>query len=211
MSTRITRTRCSLFVVRCSLSVLVIYPFSVRAQLLPQTTLDSVRTYYSLESALKDPEHVYRLVLAHKKLKEVPASIATLKNLNALDLGRNKLKELPEWLGDLQYMQEFSAPKNKFQSMPLVLCQWKHLKRLDLHQNEIPGLTACMGDLKELMSIDLWSNDLEDFPDELSGMTALKFMDLRVIQFDQTEMDKIEQLLPRTKIFFSQPCNCGAP
>jgi len=182
-----------------------------RAQLLPQTTLDSVKTFHSLESALKDPEHVYRLDLSHKKLKEVPATISALKNLNALDLGQNRLKELPEWLGDLQYMQEFRAPKNKFGAMPAIICQWKHLKRLDLHQNEITALLACMGELKDLTSIDLWSNDLEEFPDELSGMTALKFMDLRVIQFDQTEMDKIEQLLPRTKIFFSQPCNCGAP
>ena len=40
-------------------------------------------------------------------------------------------------------------------------------------------------------------------------MTALKFMDLRVIQFSQQEMDRITALLPQVKIFFSQPCDCG--
>ncbi len=40
-------------------------------------------------------------------------------------------------------------------------------------------------------------------------MDALRFMDLRNIQFEQPEMDHIQELLPRAKIFFSQPCNCG--
>jgi hypothetical protein len=80
-----------------------------------------------------------------------------------------------------------------------------------MHQNELAGLPACMGDLKELSSLDLWSNDLETFPDELKGMEALRFLDLRVIQFDEREMQQITDLFPQVKIFFSQPCNCGTP
>ncbi|MBK9420764.1 MAG: leucine-rich repeat domain-containing protein [Flavobacteriales bacterium] len=179
------------------------------AQLLPQTALDTVRTFHSLESALKDPDSVYRLDLSHKKLKQVPDDVRKLKNLNALDLGRNRLKELPGWMNELRYMQEFSAGRNKFTAVPNTVCQWKNLKRLDLHQNEIEGLPACMGNLKELFSLDLWSNDLGDFPDEISGMKALRFMDLRVIQFSQGEMDRISALLPSVKIYYSQPCNCG--
>jgi Leucine-rich repeat (LRR) protein len=183
----------------------------LHAQLLSQTELDSTQEFYSLASALKNPDKVFRLQLSKKKLKTVPEEIRQFKNLNALDLGRNKLKELPAWMGELKYMQEFHAPKNKLREMPAVVCKWKHLKRLDLHQNEITGLIGCMGGLKELTSLDLWSNELEDFPDGVSGMKALKFMDLRVIQFDQTEMERIAELFPRTKIFFSQPCNCGTP
>ena len=183
---------------------------AVDAQLLSQTALDSTREFYSIESAMKEPDKVYRLQLTKKKLKEVPPEIRQLKNLNALDLGRNKLKELPEWLGELQYMQEFRAGQNKLQEMPPVVCQWTHLKRLDLHQNEITGLLPCMGELKEVISLDLWSNDLGEFPEELKGMDGLRFMDLRVIQFDQKEMDAITELFPSTKIFFSQPCNCGS-
>ncbi|MBS1570684.1 MAG: leucine-rich repeat domain-containing protein [Bacteroidetes bacterium] len=180
-----------------------------KAQLLPQLTLDTVRTYHSLERAMQQPDSVYRLDLSHKKLKKVPDELRRLKNLNALDLGRNKLRELPGWMNELQYMQEFSAGRNKFTQIPNTVCQWKHLKRLDLHQNHIEGLPACMGNLKELFSLDLWSNDLGEFPDEISGMKALRFMDLRVIQFSDKEIDHISQLLPSVKIFFSQPCNCG--
>ena len=183
--------------------------FSAKAQLLSQIELDTVRTYHSLESALKHPDNVYRLDLSHQKLKEVPEDVRKLKNLNALDLGHNKLKELPGWMNELQYMQEFSAGKNKFTEIPNAVCQWKHLKRLDLHQNQITGIPKCMGGLKELFSLDLWSNDLSDFPDEISGMSSLRFLDLRAIAFKQNEIELISSLLPSVKIFFSQPCNCG--
>lgn len=192
-------------------AILVLAPLAVvaHAQLLSQAALDSTKEFYSIASALKEPDMVYRLQLTKKKYKVLPEEIRQFKNLNALDLGKNKLKELPEWLGELVYMQEFRAPQNKFGEMPAVVCQWPHLKRLDLHQNEIIGLLPCMGELKELISLDLWSNDLDAFPDELTGMEALRFMDLRVIQFDQKEMEKISALFPQVKIFFSQPCNCG--
>ena len=179
------------------------------AQLLPQAELDSTKEYYSIASALKEPDKVYRLQLTKKKYKVLPEEIRQFKNLNALDIGKNKLKELPEWLGELVYMQEFHAPQNKFREMPSVVCKWPHLKRLDMHQNEIAGLLPCMGELTEVVSLDLWSNDLGEFPEELKGMEALRFMDLRVIQFDQNEMQKIGELFPKVKIFFSQPCNCG--
>ena len=193
----------------CALLFPLLFVRTASAQLLEQIVLDSTKEFYSIASALKDPEHVYRLQLTKKKYKVLPEEIRQFKNLNALDLSKNKLKELPAWLGELKYMQEFHAPQNKLREMPAVVCQWPHLKRLDLHQNEITGLIPCMGELTEVISLDLWSNDLEDFPDELKGMIGLRFMDLRVIQFDQKEMERIGELFPRVKIFFSQPCNCG--
>lgn len=182
---------------------------AARAQLLAPSALDTVPVFHGMAKALQHPDSVYRLDLSGKKLKVVPEELRRFRNLNALDLGRNRLKELPGWMNEFQYMQEFSAGRNKFVAVPNAVCQWKHLRRLDLHQNRIEGLPKCMGGLKELFSLDLWSNDLGDFPDEVSGMEGLRFMDLRVIQFSQNEMDRIEQLLPKAKIFFSQPCNCG--
>jgi len=193
----------------CPLLFLCLFGKVASAQLLSQTALDSTQEYYSIASALKEPDKVYRLQLTKKKYKVLPEEIRQFKNLNALDIGKNKLKELPEWLGELVYMQEFHAPQNKFREMPPVVCKWPHLKRLDLHQNEITGLLPCMGELTEVVSLDLWSNDLEDFPEELKGMESLRFMDLRAIQFEMPEMEHIQGLVPKAKIYFSQPCNCG--
>ena len=189
--------------------VLMISMGTVHAQLLDAVALDSMRTYRSLERALKEPDLVYRLDLSGKKLKVVPEEIYLLKNLNALDLSGNKLKEIPARLGEFNYMQEFRASKSKLKKFPEAVCNWVNLKRLDMSRNALDSLPSCMGNLKELMSMDLWDNDLAGFPDELSSMKALRFLDLRAIQFDEPEMERIQSLLPSTKVYFSQPCNCG--
>jgi leucine-rich repeat protein SHOC2 len=179
------------------------------AQLLSPATLDSVETFHSMERALQDPDKVYRLDLSSKKLKEVPEDIRKFRNLNALDLGTNKLRTLPAWLADLAYLQELRVSRNKLVEYPTCICKLKHLKRLDLSRNALTGLPKCMGGMKELVSLDLWDNDLADFPEEIEGMEALRFMDLRAIQFEVPEMERIQELLPRAKVHFSPPCNCG--
>lgn len=179
------------------------------AQVLSQAELDTVKVYRSLERALEEPDKVYRLDLSGKKLKVLPEELRTLRNLNALDLSNNKLKEMPNWLGEFVSMQEFRASRNKLKEFPEAICKWRRLKRLDLSRNALPGLPRCIGGLRELVSLDLWDNDLVDFPEEMERMDALRFMDLRNIQFEQTEMDRIQELLPKTKIHFSAPCNCG--
>lgn len=192
-----------------ALFLAAVVPVLCTAQPLPATALDSVRTYRSLESALKEPDRVYRLDLSHQRLKEVPEDVRKFPHLNALDLSRNKLRTLPEWLGAATDLQELRVSRNKLSEFPQVICGFAHLKRLDLSRNALQGLPECMGNLAELVSLDLWSNDLAVFPPELEGMKALRFLDLRVIQFSAEEMERIKDLLPWAAIHFSQPCNCG--
>lgn len=194
---------------RSILLLLLAAPLIGHAQLLSQAALDSVRTFRGIESAMKDPLKVFRLDLSRGKLKAVPEEIRAMKNLNALDLSRNKLRTLPAWIGELGYMQELRVSRNKLMAFPDVICSFVHLKRLDLSRNALPGLPACMGALAELVSLDLWSNDLVDFPPELEGMKALRFLDLRAIEFSQEEMQHIHDVLPWATIYFSQPCDCG--
>ncbi|MDX9750194.1 MAG: leucine-rich repeat domain-containing protein [Flavobacteriales bacterium] len=182
---------------------------TAQAQFLPSAALDTARTFRSLERALKHDGPVYRLDLSRSKLKEVPEELRRLPHLNALDLSNNRLRDLPDWFGDLQYLQELRLSRNKLVVFPHVICKLRHLKRLDMARNALNGLPECMGNLKELVSLDLWSNDLVDLPEEIGGMESLRFLDLRVIQFEQPDMDRIQELLPRTKIWFSPPCNCG--
>lgn len=188
---------------------LALLTMAAQAQVLSQAELDTAKVYRSLERALAEPDRVYRLDLSGKKLKTLPEEIRLLRNLNALDLSGNKLKSLPAWLGDFTSMQEFRASRNKLTEFPEAICKWRRLKRLDLSRNALPGLPRCIGALRELVSMDLWDNDLVDFPEEMERMDALRFMDLRNIQFEQPEMDRIQELLPKTKIHFSPACNCG--
>jgi Leucine-rich repeat (LRR) protein len=106
-------------------------------------------------------------------------------------------------------MQELRIARNKLSEFPEGICAMVHLKRLDLSRNALSSLPPCIGQLKELFSLDLWDNDLGEFPDEMDQLTALRFLDLRAIQYDQPEMDRIQNLVPKAKVYFSQPCNCG--
>jgi len=191
------------------LSLFLLFTAPLSAQLLDPVALDSVRTYRSLERALKEPHLVYRLDLSGAKLKVFPAEIRQLTNLNALDLSGNKLKELPEWLNELVHLQELRLSRNKFESMPAVLCRLRHLKRLDMSRNAITGLPECVGRWKEMVSLDLWSNDIATVPEDIKDMPALRFLDLRAIMFEQDEMDRIQELVPKATVYFSPPCNCG--
>ncbi len=184
-------------------------PFTASAQLLSEVALDSVRTFRSLESAMKAPDEVRRLDLSKAKLKELP-DLRMFRNLNALDLSNNRLKTLPPWFGELVYLQELRMSRNKLEEFPEQICRLKNLKRLDMSRNALTGLPKCMGGLKQMRSMDLWDNDLSEFPAQLAGMEDLKFLDLRNIQFEVPEMERIEGLFPRAKVYFSQPCNCGA-
>jgi Leucine-rich repeat (LRR) protein len=186
-----------------------LFSSTANAQLLDAVALDSMRTFRSLEKALANPDQVYRLDLSGQKLKEVPEGVFQLKNLNALDLSNNKLKALPDRLQELRNMQDLRASRNKLTEVPKSLCRLTHLKRLDLSRNGLIGLPKCVGAFKELVSLDLWDNDLAEFPEEMSEMRALKFLDLRAIQFEVPEMEHLQELMPAAKIFFSQPCNCG--
>lgn len=187
----------------------VVLVTGAQGQLLDAVALDSVRTFRVLERALAKPDEVYRLDLSGQKLKEVP-DLRIFKNLNALDLSQNKLKTLPDWIGQLGYMQELRVSRNKLVVFPELICKLRHLKRLDLSRNALTGLPKCMGGLKEMTSLDLWDNDLADFPNEIDGMEELRFLDLRNIMFEAPEMERIQGLFPKAKIFFSAPCNCGA-
>ena len=197
------------FADRCrSLVIALLLASAANAQLLDAIALDSVRTFRSMERAMANPDQVYRLDLSGQKLKELP-DLRVFKNLNALDLSKNRLHTFPAWLGEFTYMQELRISQNKLKEFPEAICKFKNLKRLDLSRNALTGLPKCMGGLKELTSLDVWSNDLADFPLQLAGMEALRFLDLRNILFEVPEMERIEDLFPQAKIFFSAPCNCG--
>ncbi|HRH37846.1 MAG TPA: hypothetical protein PK760_05845, partial [Flavobacteriales bacterium] len=100
--------------------------------------------------------------------------------------------------------------KNKFEDFPDAICKLARLKRLDVSRNALTGFPKCMGGLTELVSLDAWDNDLADFPTQLSGMSSLLYLDLRNIMFELPEMEHIEGLFPKAKVYFSAPCNCGS-
>ncbi|MGZ3885314.1 MAG: hypothetical protein ACXVPD_14285, partial [Bacteroidia bacterium] len=75
-----------------------------QGQLLDSVSVYHAEEYDNLDSALKHPDAVIKLVLKRKHLKSFPMEVFQFKNLQYLDISKNSIKELPEGLGQLKYL-----------------------------------------------------------------------------------------------------------
>lgn len=190
---------------------LTVFPVLLKAQQVPlmdSLTLDTVHAFTSLEEALKNPDKVYKLILRKKKLKEFPREIFQFKNLQYLDLSKNNIKEIPAEIAELTNLQYFNISKNALETIPPQIGELTQLYYLNANQNELFTLPPQIGKLSKLKYMDLWSNNIEKFPAEMRYLSSLKMLDLRVILIPDSEQERIQQMLPKTKIFFSPYCKC---
>lgn len=191
-------------------ALFVLISFNGKAQLVNFSDLDTFPTY-TLEQALKqNPLNVYKLSLKKQKLTELPTEIYQFKNLQVLDFQKNKLKIFPKKITDFKYLQELILTGNKIDIIPKELGKLIHLKRFVAGSNLIVSIPAEIENLKELTFLDLWGNNIGSLPYEIQELKDnLKEIDMRVIQMNKDEHQKIKELLPNTKIRFSESCGCG--
>ena len=90
-----------------------------------------------------------------------------------------------------------------------LLRKYVNLKKLIINQNYISNISESINNLKKLEYLDMWSNELSVIPESIKELTELKELDLRVIMFSKKEQERIQKLLPNTKVYFSNSCNCG--
>lgn len=183
---------------------------AARAQVLDSAALASARVYTSLQQALTEPLKVYRLHLIHQKLDSIPEEVFQFKNLQELDLSKNRIKNVSERLGELQYLQRLNLSRNRIEILPASIGKLVNLKKLIANQNVITAIPVQIGNLKKLEVLDLWSNELSFFPEQLADIKDnLRKMDLRAILINGAEQERIQNMLPNTKIHFSPDCKCG--
>jgi Leucine-rich repeat (LRR) protein len=66
-----------------------------------------------------------------------------------------------------------------------------------------------MGELKNLRELFLWQNEIKKIPEEISGLQALKNLNLRGNTLSNDLEEKLKNWLPTTNIYFSSSCRCG--
>lgn len=71
------------------------------------------------------------------KIKNIPAEIGKLKNLEKLDLGNNIIEELPKELFELENLKELILFGNKIKSIPKDILRLKKLKNIRLDGNPL--------------------------------------------------------------------------
>lgn len=182
--------------------------FNGNAQLLDSLELAHADECTDLDSALKNPDKIIKLVLRKQHLKKFPEQIYKLKNLQYLDISKNNIKEIPEGIGALTQLQYLTCSKNGLERIPADIGQLKNLKYLNLNQNELVLLPPQIGDLESLEIADLWSNNLDELPSTIEKLKKLKAMDLRNILFSDEQQRYIQELVPNAHVYLSPSCKC---
>jgi leucine-rich repeat protein SHOC2 len=195
-------------VILCIMAIAFQLKAIAQIPLLDSLTLDTLYSFTSIEEALKNPDKVIKLELRKKKLKVFPKEIFQFKNLQYLDLSKNDIKEIPSEIATLKNLQYFSISKNSLEALPPEMGELSNLYNFNANQNELTAIPYQMGKLTKLKYMDLWSNNIENFPNELKDLKSLKVLDLRVILIPDAEQERIQAMLPKTKVYFSPFCKC---
>lgn len=190
------------------LSVLFLQKTTAQNQLLDSLTLDTVTAFTSINEAMLHPEQVIKLELRKKRLKKFPPEIFNFINLQYLDISKNDIEELPAEIGQLKNLQYLAISRNGLQEFPTQIGNLTNLYYLEANNNDLTSLPSEMGKLEKLKLLDLWSNDIDKFPTEIRNLKNLLLLDLRVIMIPDAEQDRVQSLLPHTKIYFSPYCKC---
>lgn len=188
---------------------LTLCSFQLYAQnILEAEELEQMKTFVNLQEALAHPDSVYKLTLKGKKLKEFPAEIFSLHNLQVLNLSKNHIKEIPADIEKLKSLQELDLSNNNLTQIPSEIGKLLHLAKLKLNKNEITSLPPETGNLLYLEVLEMWNNELDTVPDDIKNLVRLKVFELRGILFSDEKQRYIHSLLPETKIYFSPSCAC---
>lgn len=170
--------------------------------------LDTCKVYTSVEKALAADQPVYRLDLTRSRLRKIPPELFTLTSLQELILDRNKLKSIPAEILELKNLQHLSVSRNKLSTFPPVLCNLRSLRKLNLSSNEIQRIPDEIHRLQKLEELILWSNLIGYYPTTLMRLDSLRYLDLLHNEMNDSEQERVRQLLKDTEIKFSPPCDC---
>lgn len=119
-------------------------------------------------------ENVKRLQIASSQLREVPAEIVQLQNLENICLSCNA-KELPKSLFSLPNLQQLRVLNcDRLQSIPEEIGQLAKLTLLEIMQNpQLTDLPKEIGHLTALQQLTLRKNHLTELPHEIGNLQNL--------------------------------------
>lgn len=146
-------------------------------KLLNTAQLDNQKWYYNLDSALANPDKVYKLSLIDQKLKVLPADFGKLRNLQILNLSNCKLKRVP-----------------------LEIKECKNLQMISLYGNKLKYLPSEMRELKQLEILYLGKNKLFEVPQWFGTMTKIRRLDISRNRLTPADVANAKRMLPKADI-----------
>lgn len=95
------------------------------------------KTYYDVQTALKNPDTACKLDVSGKGLTgALPSQIGQLTNLAELDASDNKMTGLPAELGQLSKLEILNVSNNRLTGLPMELANLTQLRIFDISGNQ---------------------------------------------------------------------------
>lgn len=154
------------------------------SQLLSLNELKEKKVYYSIESALQNPDKVYKLSLYHNAMLALPSCIEKFDNLQVLDISRNRLSELPEEIGELDNLQYLNVEDNKLSKLPSSIKNLDNLRVLNVRRNNLTELPEEIGQMTNMRELTAEYNALYSLPDEIANLKNLEKLNIKNNKLD---------------------------
>lgn len=122
---------------------------------------------------------VTTLNLSDQKLKAIPPSVFTNKELEILQLNNNQITQLSDSIGVLTQLKTLNLRNNRLKTLPDELRFLKELTDLNLRNNRLSTLPFNLEDLKKLKNLSVRENYIEEYPLCFERMAGLISLDLR--------------------------------
>jgi Leucine-rich repeat (LRR) protein len=191
------------------LTLLLNWVMACHAQSALRFEWDSLPVFTSIESAIQQPEQVYRLDLRKQKLSVFPVEILQFSNLIELNLEKNKIDSLPEEISKLSNLQSINLAHNEIYSLPDGIWQLTQIRYLNVADNILSRLSIQIQYCTLLEELVLYDNPLEEYPDQLSDLPNLRVLDLLHNNISYETQDRLMANLPDCKVIMSPPCSCA--
>lgn len=157
----------------------------------------------SLPSALFSLSKLKKLdVSGNFHLKNIPASITSLKNLEFIKFGYNEqlnYNEILKNLGSMPSLKTVNMMSNRLREVPTGIKHLKQIKELNLADNRLLEVPSEIGELTQLEILDLSMNQLTKLPDGLKNLKNLKQLNIIGNNLPDAEINKVKSWLPSCK------------
>lgn len=157
-----------------------------------------VKTYYSIEEALKEPTKVAALYLNTPSTVDSTLwdSLSLLNNLQSLSLGFDRnFKQLPSGIFKLHHLKELFITGASLDTIPAAIKQLTQLQKLSLSNGSVAHYPASINQLKNLLYLELENlYECKALPKSIGQLKNLKELEISV-----TPLEKLPKTIAQLK------------
>jgi len=150
------------------------------------TVKNILRTYYQIDDSVSccnyavndkfavscNGDAVTSLAIVNNPgITEVPADVASLANLESLDISNCHIQKFPSNLNALPKLKNLVLSKNAIGEIPEDIGTFPALEKLDVSENGLTALPVSIGNLANLKNLNVYRNFITALPDSVAQLS----------------------------------------